>query len=89
MCRTKTIWWHMIVMAITIEKCNNDNIVLTVCFSRALDYEIVMSIHSMLEVPRGKIKSQQVPGTLKNPSKDLNIETDISDNQIFQQHNGM
>ena len=31
-------------MAVTIEKYNNDNVVLTVFFSRVLDYEIVMSI---------------------------------------------
>ena len=31
-------------MAVTIEKYNNDNIVLTVFFNRALYYEIVMSI---------------------------------------------
>ena len=37
-----------------------------------------------------RIKSQQVhTGHIKKSSKDLNVETDISDNQTFQQHNGM
>jgi len=28
-------------------------------------------------------------GHIKKSSKDLNVETDISENQTFQQHNGM